>query len=140
MTPKESTVEHWFMALCVLREAATESRKGKLAVACCIMNRVRHPKWWGNDIYSVVTARWQFSSITDPNDKQLTKFPRWDDPSFQECLHIADEVIHDLVEHPFPGADSYFADYIPTPNWATPDKFLGKEGHHLFYNIDEDHE
>jgi len=135
-----ATAEELIVALVAYREAAGEPYLGKVAVVWTLKNRKDHPKWWGHDYYSVATARWQYSSMTDPRDSQLTKWPRWDDPVFQRCLEIVRGVIGGVIFHPLPGSDSYYSDYIPSPRWATPDKFVGKISHHSFYNMDGDYE
>ena len=49
------------MAATVWGEARGEPFEGKVAVAWVIINRSRKPGWWGEDIRSVCSARWQFS-------------------------------------------------------------------------------
>ena len=138
ITANQASAEQLILALTVYREAANEPDHGRIAVAWTLRNRVQHPKWWGRDFYGVATAKWQYSSISAPGDNQLGKWPKWDDPIFQRCLEIAGAVIAGAIAHPMPGADSYYADYIPVPRWATDDKMVGKIGHHIFYNLDED--
>jgi spore germination cell wall hydrolase CwlJ-like protein len=139
-TADQTTAEEFILALCIYRESAGEPDEGKLAVGCTVRNRVQHPKWWGNDYYSVITARWQYSSITAPGDPTLIKYPKWVDPTFQKCITVARLVIDGTAEHPFPGADSYYSDVIAAPKWATMDKFVGQIGHHIFFNCDGDFE
>ncbi len=129
-----------FLALVIWREARGEPKEGKTAVGFSIMNRVRRPAWWGDSVLAVVGKKWQYSSMTDPNDKQLTRWPAEDDLQWRECLRIARDVYESNVGNPAPGADSYFADTIKPPNWATKEKFVVKIGHHSFYDIDSDHE
>lgn len=127
-----------FMSITAWREARSEPDLGIRAVCWCIRNRAERPKWWGRNVYECCVARWQFSSMTDPNDKQLTLWPRLDDPTYIKCVDISRAVLAGTVPHPFPGADSYYATYIPPPAWATPDKKVGAVGGHVFYNIDTD--
>ena len=130
--------EELLLALCIWRESRGEPYEGQLAVAHCVRNRVLNPKWWGSSYYSVVTKKWQFSSMTDPRDRQLTMFPDPGDERWHTARMIAANVMEGLSSHPMPGADSYYADYIDPPKWATDDKRVGVIGHHVFYNIDED--
>jgi len=109
-----------------------------VAVVHSILNRVNNPKWWGNSVSSVIAKKWQYSSMTDPNDPQLTKFPVQPDESFSQALLAVADVLDNEVPNPAPRADSYYDDSIPPPKWATPDKLVGKIGRLTFYNIDQD--
>lgn len=132
------------LALTIWREARGEPFDGKMAVAHSIKNRVDHPSWWGNDIISVLTKKWQYSSLTDPNDKQLTTWPKSDDHLFEECLVIADGVLGGLYQTTLTrGADSYYDDSLKgdnMPKWAKehPERYVGKIGKLNFYNMDCD--
>lgn len=134
----------YLLALTTWREARGEPRPGKIAVAYTVMNRVAHPKWWGMTVAEVIFKKWQYSSMTDPNDPQLKLLPTpYDAQGFYEwvdCLRVARDVYEKSIANPAPGADSYFADYIPTPKWADPKKFVVKIGHHSFYDLDSDYE
>ncbi len=129
-----------FLALAVWREARGQSEECISAVAHSIMNRVNRPKWWGTDILSVVFKKWQYSSMTDPRDRQLTTWPRVDDPAWNQCLMVVDGVLSGKWPNPAPGADSYFDDSIEPPYWAEPDKFVVKIGRIFFYDLDQDYE
>jgi N-acetylmuramoyl-L-alanine amidase len=128
----------FFLAFVVWREARGESHEGKLAVACSVLNRVRRPSWWGDSVQSVVTKKWQYSSLTDPKDLQLTTWPREDDTRWQECMQIALDVVNGDAANPVPGADSYYAVTIPAPKWAKDEYFVRQIGNHRFYNLDRD--
>lgn len=140
MTPElQRTSDIFYLALVVWRESRGEGSECMTAVAFSIMNRVKNPKWWGKDVTSVVTKKWQYSSMTDPNDRQLTTWPGLD-PWWEQALQIASDVYDEKVPNPVPGADSYFDISIPNPNWATADKFVKQVGRIKFYNLDSDHE
>lgn len=127
-----------FLALTIWREARGESKEGKTGVACAVLNRVKRPSWWGNDIKSVLFKKWQFSSITDQKDSQLTTWPLNKDKSWHECMEIAHDAIHQLIENPVPGADSYHDISINPPFWADKEKFVKQIGKLMFYNLDND--
>jgi spore germination cell wall hydrolase CwlJ-like protein len=127
-----------FMALCVWREARGENAQCKEAVAFSILNRVNRPSWWGKNIMEVVFKKWQYSSMTDPKDRQLTTWPKAEDIPWRECLIITDGVISGLLPNPAPGADSYYDISIPPPYWATPATFVAQIGRIRFYNLDRD--
>lgn len=127
-----------FMALTIWREARGESVDGKTAVAYCILNRVSRPGWWGNDILSVVFKKWQFSSLTDPRDPQLTKWPLSNDPSWEESLAVAEGVISGGFKNPVQGADSYYDISIDPPKWANDGIFVKQIGRLRFYDVDKE--
>jgi N-acetylmuramoyl-L-alanine amidase len=129
----------FYLGLVVWREARGEGTECMTAVAHSIMNRVNNPKWWGKDVISVVTKKWQYSSMTDPNDKQLTTWPG-NDPWWEKALQIAANVYDGKTENPVPGADSYFDISIPNPKWAAEANFVRQVGRIKFYNLDNDTE
>jgi len=140
MNEAKRAAELTFLALVVWREARGESASAKAAVAHSLLNRVKHSGWWGkSNIHSVAFKRWQYSSMTDPKDKQLTTWPGYDDPSWDECLEITSGVIAGTVPNPAPGADSYYDDSLQGKNrpvWAHTDKFVAKIGRLNFYDTD----
>ena len=127
-----------FLALTIWREARGESLEAKAGVAYCIMNRVNRPSWWGRDITSVVFKRWQFSSMTDSRDRQLTTWPATDDKSWVDSLMTAFGAMNGTLENPVPGADSYHDISIPPPPWAQKAYFAGQLGRLRFYDVDKD--
>lgn len=124
-----------FLALTIWREARGESKEVQIGIAHVILDRVRHPTWWGNDMMSALFKKWQFSSLTDPNDKQLTTWPSATDKSWIQCLQIACDSVDGLTVNPVPGADSYYDLSIPAPKWATEDVFVKQIGRVRFYNL-----
>ena len=130
-----------FLALTAWREARGQSEECIAAVVHSIMNRVNRPKWWGDDILSVIFKKWQYSSTTDPKDKQLTTWPeKKPRVSWDKCMRIVEGVLNGCIPNPAPGADSYFDDSIKPPYWAEPDKFVVKIGRVYFYDLDQDYE
>jgi N-acetylmuramoyl-L-alanine amidase len=125
-----------FLALVAWREARNQTNEAVAAVCHCIMNRVARPKWWGKDVMSVVFKKWQFSSMTDPNDHQLTKWPETDNAHWQRCMRIAYGVYTGSISNPVPGADSYYDSSIKAPYWADESKFVDRVGDFFFYDLD----
>lgn len=126
----------WMLALMAWREARGESDEGVVAVMCTVRERVNNAaKWEGTDYVDCITRAWQYSSISDPNDRQLTYFPKLGDARFFSFIDLAVAVIENRIPHPAPRADSYFDDSIKPPNWATPDKFIKKIGRLNFYKV-----
>lgn len=131
------------LAIMLYREARGESDEAKIAVAHTVLNRVSHPGWWGNDIVSVIGRKWQYSSMTDPNDPQLIVWPKADDAAFENCLTLAGNVVRGVYNSPLRGIDSYYDDSLQgdlVPKWAkdNPLRFVAKIGRLNFYNLDGD--
>lgn len=141
MTPEELKQAQAlvFMALCVWREARSESEDCRIAVAHVIKTRADNPGWWGDDVLSVVTAPFQFSSMTDPKDPQLTTWPSggsWNLLSWQSCLLISAEVLQGTTENPVPGATHYHDTSIGQPRaWGKNVEFLRQIGRLRFYRV-----
>lgn len=130
-----------FLALVIWREARGQSEECKRGVAYSILNRVQRPSWWGKDISSVVFARLQYSSMTYAKDPQLTTWPaNSKDPSWIECLNVANEAISSISDNPVPGADSYHDISIAAPKWADPKMFVKQLGRIRFFDTDHDHQ
>lgn len=126
--------------LMLWREARGETDECIAAVAHCVLNRIKRASWWGNSLYSVVTKKWQFSSMTDPRDKQLALFASEGDLSWHRCLSIADKVLRGEIANPVPGADSYFDISIGDPKWTKDARFVAQIGRIKFYDVDHDYE
>lgn len=134
----EEVTDKVFLALVIWREARGESYLCKTAVASSIMNRVSKPSWWGIDLMSVIFKKWQYSSMTDPKDKQLATWPQKYAVDWIECLQAASNAVDGISENLVPGADGYYDTSIPPPKWATPDTFVKQIGRLRFYNLDCD--
>jgi spore germination cell wall hydrolase CwlJ-like protein len=124
------------MAVMICREAPFEPRYTKLAVAQTVMNRVAHPSWWGSTPEGVIISPYQYSTMTAPGDKQLTTWPSSEGAILQECLDVAKDALKRKSPMVVKGADSFYAEGIRPPEWATEDAFVAKLGPLLFYNTD----
>jgi N-acetylmuramoyl-L-alanine amidase len=115
-------------------EARGESVRGKEAVACVIMNRVRKPRWWGKSVEEVCRRPWQFScwNRTDPN---CAKIQQVDDGDrvFRICVRIAQRAIAGVIDDPTKGATHYHTRNV-LPDWAKALSPSAEIGNHLFYN------
>lgn len=127
----------FYLALTLWREARGEPEYVKRGVAFVVLYRAQHPGWWGSDIATVVTKKWQFSSLTDPKDKQLTLWPTFQDSSWLTCLKVARDVYGGATPNPAPDADSYYDISIPAPKWATPATFVCQLGRIRFHRARE---
>jgi spore germination cell wall hydrolase CwlJ-like protein len=124
------------IAIMVCREAAFEPQNTKLAVAQTVMNRADHPNWWGRDPEGVVTMPFQYSTMTAPGDRQLTYWPTTRGVTLQSCLEAAKDALTRKSPMVVKGADSFYADGIKPPKWATDKTFIAKLGPISFYNTD----
>ena len=141
MNDRPKSTQWFILTLTLWREARGESLAGKYAVAHAIKNRVDRPKWWGNTYLGVCVKKWQFSSLTDPHDPQLTTWPSDNVPSWDVCGKVAEEILEGTAPPPqFPGADSYYDLSIPPPSWSASTRFCGQIGRLLFFDVDHDYE
>lgn len=122
--------QKWCAALCAWREARGDGNDGIRGVLHVIANRsVARNRSWAEIVYQPL----QFSSMTYPHDPQLTVIPIRPDPQFDYCYEMADLIFgggdFDLTN----GAQFYFADSIPMPDWAKEMTATAKIGRHNFY-------
>lgn len=124
------------LALVLWREARGEPREAKAAVAWSIITRADGGGWWwGHDVLTVIAKPYQYSSMTHPQDGQLTRWPTFEDASYRECLDVAEKVLNDSEPNPIPGADSYYDISISAPSWATENTHRGDIGRLRFYQV-----
>lgn len=128
-------------ALVVWREVRNESYPCKLAVAYTIVTRT--DDWndrWGKGVLGVIGARNQYTSMTYPQDPQLTRFPADDDVRWIECLRASATAMLGQEPNPMPGADSYHDTSIQTPK--TPEwqrkRRLGQIDRIIFFATPEE--
>ncbi len=137
-TAWQDQADKTFLALCLWREARGETAAVQAGVVHVILNRVKRPSWWGRDLMSVIFKRWQFSSLTDPKDRQLTTWPTAVDKSWQQCLQIAHAASAGTLFNPVAGADHYYDISIPAPPWAETGRFVSQIGRIRFYDLVKD--
>lgn len=121
------------LATAIYFEARGEPRRGQIAVAQVILNRVRSPQY-PNTICGVVYQnqtwrnRCQFSFACDGIPDLIREKGAW-----ALAERIAREVTLDgtmLTE--IAGATNYHASYV-SPNWAPTMRRLARIGQHIFY-------
>jgi N-acetylmuramoyl-L-alanine amidase len=132
----QRVTDAFYLGLVLWREARGENYTAKTAVAHVVMTRASKPGWWGHSVVEVITKKWQFSSMTDPKDKQLTFWPQAGNQLWLDCLGIAMDVLDGKIPNPVPGADSYHDISILPPKWGTPENYLGQLGRIKFYKTD----
>lgn len=118
----------FLLALVMWREARGEGLEGMKAVGCVVRNRVRNDTW-----SQIITAKWQFSSMTASGDPELAVWPAQDDPQFLQCLNLAPDIYSGKVPDNTNGATHYFNPNVVLPSWATNMTLSATIGHHVFY-------
>lgn len=115
-----------YLAICIYHEARGEPADGQVAVGHVIMNRVAKSD---KSVKDVVFSPWQFSWANAGQRPPISDYE-----SFAQCINSAMICLQERLEGmDFNGANHYFAEYIPKPEWANKMKFLWKIGKHLFY-------
>lgn len=125
------------LARTIWGEARGEGKEGMEAVACVVLNRASHPRWWGVDIISVCQKPWQFScwNVSDPNREKLLAVTGAD-PVFTTALAVADAAVNGQLVDVTQGADSYYAKTSPLPDWAASLSPVASVGNHVFYKTE----
>jgi len=118
------------LALCVWREARSESLLGKMLVAQVIENRV-NDKRWPDTYVGVITQPLQFSAF-NRTDPQVSKFPAEDDKEWPDCVAASDLVLNS--PKPLTSANHYHTKNVH-PSWADPLHITNTEGAHIFYEL-----
>ena len=90
----------------------------------------------GRDVLSVTTKPWQYSSLTDPHDPQLTKWPSSNDPAWDQCLGVATAAIGAAEPNPVPSATHYHDISIDLPTAWGKATLLRQIGRLLFYSLE----
>ena len=121
------------VALTIFKEAAGESRDGKIAVASVIWNRA--VRWYGSKSkLSGVCKQPKWFSCWNDGPLLVSDIPK--DKASQDAWKYSLAIAQDMVAGTFTPtttADHYHATYIPYP-WEKPMKYLKTIGKHKFYD------
>jgi spore germination cell wall hydrolase CwlJ-like protein len=131
---------HFAAAVTAYREARDESELAQVAVIWTLRNRAEKGSWWGHSIDQCAFKKWQYSSLTDPHDHQLTTWGLAGEPAWETAWRLAGEVLAGEHAHPMPGADSYFDSSIAPPKWVPSARYCGQIGRLKFFDVDHDYE
>jgi spore germination cell wall hydrolase CwlJ-like protein len=125
------------LARTIWGEARGEPSGGMEAVACVILNRARHPRWWGGSIVEVCLKPWQFScwNAGDPNRPKLLSVTGAD-PAFTAALAIADRAVRGELPDCTNNADSYVDLRVARPAWAEQNKPVAVIGNQTFFRLE----
>lgn len=105
MTPATHS-DYFMLALCLWREATIDGAVGMTAVGSVVRNRAIKR---GTTFYAEVVRKWQFSSISDPKDPQLTKYPSDLDATWKLAQDIATGIILGVIADTTNGSTMYYA-------------------------------
>ena len=123
------------LALCLWRESRGESIAAKLGVAWVILNRTRMAPAQGfkHSIAENILHPGAFSSFLQ-GDPNATKYPQIGDPSWGDCLSVAEAM---GLSDPTFGACFYFSPPLTEPpvhQWG-PVERTAVIGHLQFYKV-----
>jgi N-acetylmuramoyl-L-alanine amidase len=124
------------LALTMWGEARGEGMTGMQCVGNVIMNRAAAGDWRGKTPLQVCLKPYQFScwNAGDPNRAILLALTEEDEPNFAEVLDLADKLLAGEVDDLTDGANAYYAEGSPVPDWANGNTPCHTEGHHLFFS------
>lgn len=119
-------------------EARGDGRVGMQAVANVILNRARHPRWWGEDVRGVCLKPYQFSCLlqNDPNFPKLLDVTA-SDPDFRDALALADAALTGTLADITAGSDHYvMTSWVARTVWTVNHTAVAVIGHHSFYRLE----
>lgn len=113
-------------------EARSESDEGAIAVAYVVLQRAQ-AKRWPDTIPEVIHYRCHFS-WTCQKPQLIVRRKDW-----TRAYELSYNVLHGLVENPFPGADHYYnpRKVKSPPKWARIYTLIGIADRHRFYKSKE---
>lgn len=113
------------LGLVTWRESQDQPRVAQVGVAYSVKNRAKTPGWWGRSVISCILQPYQYSSF-NRNDPNATKFPKEDDPSWLQCLGVAQDVWQGLAADPTSGCQNYFDKSLDDnpPEWAKDGSYV----------------
>ena len=135
MTPSSSDID--VLARTIWGEDRGGGADGMTAVAWVVMNRIKHPGWWGHDVSSVCKCHMQFDTwnSNDPNFTKILTVTQ-SDPEFSLAMQIAASVLEGVLPDPTGGATSYYAPKsCPMPAWAKDKTPCADIGHQLYFKV-----
>lgn len=103
-------------------EAEGEPIAGQLAVMHTVLNRIAKPRWWGNDVRSVILCPHQYDG--------LARIPRDSKNPPERFMTMALMVLGRFTVDTSLGSTHFHARYVK-PNWGLPERV--RIGGHIFY-------
>jgi N-acetylmuramoyl-L-alanine amidase len=109
-----------------------------VAIANVVMNRTRAPQRFGKTLSEVCLKPYQFScwNMKDPNYQIISSVQSGDNPVFDLCWHVAENVYQKKWPDLTQGSDHYYASWLSyPPAWAKGIKPNARIGQHLFFKL-----
>ena len=103
-------------------EAEGEPIAGQLAVMHTVLNRIAKPRWWGNDVRSVILCPNQYDGVA--------RIPRNAKTPPQHFMTMALLTLGGWTVDTSLGSTHFHALYVK-PNWGLPERT--RVGGHIFY-------
>jgi len=126
------------MARTLWGEARNTGITGMKHVASVILNRAKHPRWWGHDVASVCLKPYQFScwNSDDPNLSKLSVVTVAN-RQFSDARYLAAQALAGNLVDETGGADSYYALSMPSPpSWIARATHTMSDGFHSFWRVE----
>jgi N-acetylmuramoyl-L-alanine amidase len=147
LKPIEEQDEDIILAMCLWAEGRGECQEAQEGIANVILNRARHPRWWGHDVKSVVLAKWQFSSFNkdnpatpkneeDPNRHKLlcpTKDGHGTQAEWDRAYTVAACALSGSMTDNTDGSTHYYDISIAAPGWTRVGMLVKQIGGIRFY-------
>lgn len=133
MAPKTHSNTLHLLASVMFGEARNQGEEGMIAVCHVIMNRARHPSWWGKTISEVILKPYQFSCF-NKNDPNYPKISSLDETNtiYLKAIELAARCLLGEIPDPTENATHYHTKAI-MPSWAHKLKKTLAIGDHIFY-------
>ncbi|HLD95340.1 MAG TPA: cell wall hydrolase [Alphaproteobacteria bacterium] len=109
-----------------------------IAVGNVVLNRMKRKKWFGTTVREVCLKPFQFScwNEKDPNFRVVKSVSR-QDPIFEICYHVAEQLCDGRWPDLTQNADHYYAVSMKIPPaWAKDKKPTIQIGGHVFFNLE----
>ncbi len=122
-------------ALTAIGEASDQGLNGMQAVINSGQNRALDGGWWGDDLRGVFLDHEQYDCwMAGPDRDRILAMSRAE-PVFQQALGLARLAVAGTLRDITNGADSYYAETIPAPNWVSAPEtvFTVQIGAHRYY-------
>jgi spore germination cell wall hydrolase CwlJ-like protein len=130
------------ITLCVYGEARNQGLDGMLGVASVIVNRAKHPSWWGSDIKTVVLKPKQFSCLNenDPNVSILRQIAEDFSGSLSKLgvLRLCHWICRGLLEgmlYSNVGSATHYHTVNCDPEWDDNMRLIKKINQHVFFEV-----
>jgi len=124
------------LLLAILLFSETKDLDDAKNIANVVLNRVKRPERFGENIENVIYAPYQFSGVggNEWNKAERNKFVNKDEEDiFKNFLSVAHQAVTGKLEDDTKGADHYFNPKLANPKWAKKMKKMAENDFHTYY-------